>query len=213
MVWVCWRLIQVCHDMHDMGLGESTYQNEELDLLRNFHNQFLHFWYSSLLVATNWPINDVLVAILIIPWYIFWKSYSDGILTYKILSIILPLGLEGKKAWSNYRVLLTFTLVALCEFRLARFTETWMKHIICSTWWTVWEAINVPFFKGILNWPLWSAFHQSDQLQLLMLCYAVACPHLERSGISTACPRSASAHLYHADGRLTSCDGAATECI
>ena len=46
-----------------------------------------------------------------------------------------------------------------------------------------------------------------------MLCYAVACPHLKRSGKSTACPRSASAHLYHADGRLTSCDGAATECI
>ena len=46
-----------------------------------------------------------------------------------------------------------------------------------------------------------------------MLCYAVACPHLERSGMSTACPRSASAHLYHADGRLTSCDGAATDCI
>ena len=46
-----------------------------------------------------------------------------------------------------------------------------------------------------------------------LLCYAVACPHLKRSGMSTACPRSASAHLYHADGRLTSCDGAATDCI
>ena len=46
-----------------------------------------------------------------------------------------------------------------------------------------------------------------------MLCYAVACPHLERSGMSTACSRSASAHLYHTDGRLTSCDGAATDCI
>ena len=46
-----------------------------------------------------------------------------------------------------------------------------------------------------------------------LLCYAVACPHLERSGMSTACSRSASAHLYHTDGRLTSCDGAATDCI
>ena len=52
-----------------------------------------------------------------------------------------------------------------------------------------------------------------SQFFLVMLCYAVACPHLERSGMSTACPRSASAHLYHADGRLTSCDGAATDCI
>ena len=47
----------------------------------------------------------------------------------------------------------------------------------------------------------------------LLLCNAVACPHLVRSGMSTACSRSASAHLYHADGRLTSCDGAATDCI
>ena len=47
----------------------------------------------------------------------------------------------------------------------------------------------------------------------LLLCNAVACPHLERSGMSTACSRSASAHLYHTDGRLTSCDGAATDCI
>ena len=43
----------------------------------------------------------------------------------------------------------------------------------------------------------------------LMLCYAVACPHLERSGMSTACSRSASAHLYHAGSRLLPCDGAA----
>ena len=50
-------------------------------------------------------------------------------------------------------------------------------------------------------------------LKYLLLCYAVAYPHLERSGMSTACPRSASAHLYHADGRLTSCDRAATDCI
>ena len=48
---------------------------------------------------------------------------------------------------------------------------------------------------------------------VLLLCNAVACPHLERSGMSTACSRSASAHLYHTDGRLTSCDGAATDCI
>ena len=46
-----------------------------------------------------------------------------------------------------------------------------------------------------------------------VLCNAMACPHLERSGMSTACSRSASAHLYHTDGRLTSCDGAATDCI
>ena len=42
-----------------------------------------------------------------------------------------------------------------------------------------------------------------------LLCNAVACPHLERSGMGTACSRSASAHLYHADSRLTPCDGAA----
>ena len=43
----------------------------------------------------------------------------------------------------------------------------------------------------------------------VMLCYAVACPHLERSGMGTACSRSASAHLYHAGSRLLPCDGAA----
>ena len=42
-----------------------------------------------------------------------------------------------------------------------------------------------------------------------MLCNAVACPHLERSGMGTACSRSASAHLYHAGSRLLPCDGAA----
>ena len=43
----------------------------------------------------------------------------------------------------------------------------------------------------------------------LLLCHAVACPHLERSGMGTACSRSASAHLYHAGSRLLPCDGAA----
>ena len=43
----------------------------------------------------------------------------------------------------------------------------------------------------------------------LLLCNAVACPHLERSGMGTACSRSASAHLYHAGSRLLPCDGAA----
>ena len=38
---------------------------------------------------------------------------------------------------------------------------------------------------------------------------AVACSHLERSGMGTACSRSASAHLYHAGSRLLPCDGAA----
>ena len=51
------------------------------------------------------------------------------------------------------------------------------------------------------------------QIIEVLVCYAVACPLLERSGMSTACSRSASAHLYHTDGRLTSCDGAATDCI
>ena len=41
-----------------------------------------------------------------------------------------------------------------------------------------------------------------------MLCNAVTCPHLERSGMSTACSRSASAHLYHEDSKLTPGDGA-----
>ena len=43
----------------------------------------------------------------------------------------------------------------------------------------------------------------------LVLCNAVTCPHLERSGMGTACSRSASAHLYQESSRLTSCDGAA----
>ena len=43
----------------------------------------------------------------------------------------------------------------------------------------------------------------------LVLCNAVACPHLERSGMGTACSRSASAHLYHAGSRLLPYDGAA----
>ena len=43
----------------------------------------------------------------------------------------------------------------------------------------------------------------------LLLCNAVACPHLERSAMGTACSRSASAHLYHAGSRLLPCDGAA----
>ena len=43
----------------------------------------------------------------------------------------------------------------------------------------------------------------------IMLCNAVACPHLVRSGMGTACSRSASAHLYHAGSRLLPCDGAA----
>ena len=47
----------------------------------------------------------------------------------------------------------------------------------------------------------------------VLLCNAVVCPHLKRSGMNTACSRSASAHLYHTDGRLTSCDGAVTDCI
>ena len=55
--------------------------------------------------------------------------------------------------------------------------------------------------------------YQQNLLPKGMLCNAVACPHLERSGMSTACSRSASAHLYHTDGRLTSCDGAVTDCI
>ena len=42
-----------------------------------------------------------------------------------------------------------------------------------------------------------------------LLCNAVACPHLERSGMGTACSRSASAHLYHAGSRVLPCDGAA----
>ena len=42
-----------------------------------------------------------------------------------------------------------------------------------------------------------------------VLCNAVACPHLVRSGMGTACSRSASAHLYHAGSRLLPCDGAA----
>ena len=79
------------------------------------------------------------------------------------------------------------------------------------------------------NFPNWQGFYKFGKRDILhhldfmeekhedllpsVLCYAVACPHLERSGMSTACSRSASAHLYHADGRLTSCDGAATDCI
>ena len=43
----------------------------------------------------------------------------------------------------------------------------------------------------------------------LMICNAVACPHLKRSGMGTACSRSVSAHLYHAGSRLLPCDGAA----
>ena len=43
----------------------------------------------------------------------------------------------------------------------------------------------------------------------LLLCNAVACPHLVRSGMGTACSRSASARLYHAGSRLLPCDGAA----
>ena len=42
-----------------------------------------------------------------------------------------------------------------------------------------------------------------------LLCNAVACPHLVRSGMGTACSRSASVHLYHAGSRLLPCDGAA----
>ena len=48
-----------------------------------------------------------------------------------------------------------------------------------------------------------------QRIQGILLCNAVACPHLERSGMSTACSRSASAHLYHAGSRLLPCDGAA----
>ena len=41
-----------------------------------------------------------------------------------------------------------------------------------------------------------------------MLCNAVACPDPVRSGTGTTYSRSASAYLYHAGSRLTSCDGA-----
>ena len=41
----------------------------------------------------------------------------------------------------------------------------------------------------------------------VMLCCGLPSP--ERSGMSTACSRSASAHLYHAGSRLLPCDGAA----
>ena len=51
--------------------------------------------------------------------------------------------------------------------------------------------------------------YQQNLLPKGMLCNAVACPHLERSGMGTACSRSASAHLYHAGSRLLPCDGAA----
>ena len=51
--------------------------------------------------------------------------------------------------------------------------------------------------------------YQQNLLPKGMLCNAVACPHLERSGMGTACSKSASAHLYHADSRLLPCDGAA----
>ena len=51
--------------------------------------------------------------------------------------------------------------------------------------------------------------YQQNLLPKGMLYYAVACPHLERSGMSTACSRSASTHLYHAGSRPLPCDGAA----
>ena len=50
--------------------------------------------------------------------------------------------------------------------------------------------------------------HQMVEFSPELLCNAVTCPHLERSGMGTACSRSASAPLYHADSRLTPCDGA-----
>ena len=57
--------------------------------------------------------------------------------------------------------------------------------------------------------PMEMGTRQQREVVSLLLCNAVACPHLERSGISTACSRSASAHLYHAGSRLLQCDGAA----
>ena len=51
--------------------------------------------------------------------------------------------------------------------------------------------------------------YQQNLLPKGMLCNAVTCPHLVRSGMGTACSRSASAHLYHAGSRLLPCDGAA----
>ena len=52
----------------------------------------------------------------------------------------------------------------------------------------------------------WACRHPDNQV---LLCNAVACPHLVRSGMGTACSRSVSAHLYHAGSRLLPCDGAA----
>ena len=68
---------------------------------------------------------------------------------------------------------------------------------------------------SVINLGIVFPFRQTHRFNIgpVLLCNAVACPHLERSGMSTACSRSASAHLYHTDGRLTSCDGAATDCI
>ena len=63
-----------------------------------------------------------------------------------------------------------------------------------------WNFISDP---GVLT----SHLHWSPVINVL--CNAVACPHLERSGMGTACSRSASAHLYHAGSRLLPCDGAA----
>ena len=59
-------------------------------------------------------------------------------------------------------------------------------------------------FGSANGWP-----YKGGLSVMLLLCNAVACPHLERSGMGTACSRLASAHLYHAGSRLLPCDGAA----
>ena len=120
-------------------------------------------------------------------WAQFWVYIWGSSKTFRMFIIVF---------FSNFSYL---CMIDLSQYKY-HYLSTSLDSIIISNFINLTHSIDVKFFDiydrhVTHDWPF-------------LLCNAVACPHLERSGMGTACSRSASAHLYHADSRLTPCDGA-----